>query len=40
MGVGVGVWHGNAVKSGCDDRGTMMNVIKFIELKKGNNKMK
>jgi len=27
-----GVWEGNAVKFGCDDRCTTINVIKFIEL--------
>ena len=32
---GLGVWDGNAVKLGCDDHSTTINVIKFIELKKG-----
>ena len=30
----LGVWDGNAIKLGCDDRCTTINVIKFIELKK------
>ena len=25
------VWHGNAIKLGCDDHCTIINVIKFIE---------
>ena len=29
----LGVWDGNAIKLGCDDRCTTINVIKFIELK-------
>ena len=31
---GMGVWGGNAVKLGCDDHCTTINVIKFIELTK------
>ena len=27
----LGVWDGNAIKSGCDDHCTTINVIKFIE---------
>ena len=30
----LGVWDGNAVKFGCDDCFTAINVIKFTELKK------
>ena len=30
----LGVWDGNAVKLGCDDRCTTIHKIKFIELKK------
>ena len=30
---GLGVWGGNAVKLGCDDDCTTINIIKFIELK-------
>ena len=30
----LGVWDGNAIKFGCDDHCTTINVIKFIELKK------
>ena len=30
----MGVWDGNAMKLGCDDLCTTINVIKFIELKK------
>ena len=30
-GWGLGVWAGNAVKLGCDDRCTIINVIKFTE---------
>ena len=26
-----GVWDGNAIKLGCDDRSTIINVVKFIE---------
>ena len=33
VGSGLGVWDGNAVKLGCDDHCTTINVIKFIELK-------
>lgn len=29
-----GVWDGNVRKLGCDDHYTVINVIKFIELKK------
>ena len=29
-GWGVGVWDGNAVKLGCDDHCTTINVIKFF----------
>ena len=29
----LGVWDGNAVKLGCDDHPTTINIIKFIELK-------
>ena len=32
-GDGLGVWKGNAIKLGCDDNCTTINVIKFIELK-------
>ena len=32
-GGGVGAWDGNAIKLGCGDRCTTINVIKFIELK-------
>ena len=31
---GLGVWDGNAVKLGCDDHCTTINVIKHIEFKK------
>ena len=31
---GLGVWDGNAIKLGCDDHCTTINVIKFTELKK------
>ena len=34
MGDGLGVWDGNAVKFGCDDCCTSINVIKFIKKKK------
>ena len=34
----LGVWDGNAIKLGCDDRCTTMNVIKFIEQLKIKNK--
>ena len=34
MGDGLVVWDGNAIKLGCDDRCTTINVTKFIELKK------
>ena len=27
----LGVWYGNAIKSGCDDHCTTMNVVKFTE---------
>ena len=30
-GGGLGVWDGNAIKSGCDDHCTTINVTKFIE---------
>ena len=30
---GLGVWDGNAVKLGCDDCCTTINIIKFILLK-------
>ena len=30
-GDGLGVWDGNAIKLGCDDHCTTINVIKFIE---------
>ena len=30
---GLRVWDGNAVKLGCDDHCTNINIIKFIELK-------
>ena len=30
----LGVWDGNAIKLGCDDHCTTINVIKFTELKK------
>ena len=33
-GDGAGVWDGNAVKLGCDDCCTTINVIKLIEKKK------
>ena len=32
--MGVWVWDGNAIKLGCDDRCTTINVIKVIEFKK------
>ena len=32
-GEGLGVWGGNAIKLGCDDHCTTINVIKFIEEK-------
>ena len=38
MGDGLGVWDGNAIKLGCDDLCTTINVIKFIELKKKRKK--
>ena len=28
--IGLGVWDGNVVKSGCDDGCTTINIIKFI----------
>ena len=31
---GLGVWEGNAVKLGCDDGCTTVNIIKFTALKK------
>ena len=34
MGGGLRVWDGNAVKLGCDDHCTAINVIQSIELKK------
>ena len=27
----LGIWDGNAIKLGCDDRCTTINVIKFME---------
>ena len=30
---GLEVWDGNAIKLGCDDHCTTINLIKFIELK-------
>ena len=30
-GEALGVWDGNAIKFGCDDHCTTINVIKFIE---------
>ena len=38
VGDGLGVWDGNAIKLGCDDLCTTINVIKFIELKKKKEK--
>ena len=35
---GMGIGGGNAIKLGCDDHCTTINVIKFIELKKFKNK--
>ena len=32
-GDGLGVWDGNAVKLGCDDGCTTINIIKFTEFK-------
>ena len=34
VGGALGIWDGNALKLGCDDHCTTINVIKFIELKK------
>ena len=34
VGEWAGVWDGNAIKLGCDDRCTTINIIKFNELKK------
>ena len=31
---GLGVWDGNAIKLGCDDHCTTINVIKFIKKRK------
>ena len=31
VGDGLGFWDGNAIKLGCDDQCTTINVIKFIE---------
>ena len=31
---GLGVWDGNAIKLGCDNHCTAINVIQFIEFKK------
>ena len=31
VGDGLGVWDGNAIKLGCDDHCTPINVIKFTE---------
>ena len=31
VGYALGVWEGNAIKFGCDDHCTTINVIKFIE---------
>ena len=33
-GDGLEIWDGNAIKSGCGDHCTTINVIKFIEVKK------
>ena len=33
-GIGLGVWDGNAIKLGCDDCCTTINIIEFIKLKK------
>ena len=33
---GLRVWDGNAIKLGCNDHCTTINVMKFIELKKKN----
>ena len=33
-GDGLGVWDGNAIKLGCDDHCTTINVIKLIKIKK------
>ena len=30
-GIALGIWDGNAIKFGCDDCCTTINVIKFIE---------
>ena len=35
----LGVWLGNVLKLGCDDGCTIVNIIKFIELKKKANSM-
>ena len=32
----LGVWDGNAIKVGCDDRYTTANVIKFIKKREKN----
>jgi len=40
QGNGLGVWKGNAIKLGCDDHCTTINVIKFIDLKNGTRKKK
>ena len=34
--IGLGVWDGNVVKSGCDDGCTTINIIKFIDFKNKN----
>ena len=34
------VWDGNAIKFGCDDCCTSINVIKFINFKKGKKNLK
>ena len=34
------VWVGNAIKFGCDDCCTSINVIKFINFKKGKKNLK
>ena len=34
----LGVWDGNAIKLGCDDHCTTLNVMKFTELKKKKKK--
>ena len=34
---GLEVWDGSAIKLGCEDCCTTINIIKFIELRKNNN---